>query len=119
MNPTKRALAVLGCLVCVAAAQGASAAIAVTTYHYDALRTGWNKSETVLTASSFPANFGVLRTVTLDDQVDAQPLLVPAETIAGGVHDVLYVVTAVRGTVPNYMRPGRPGKPRAKVPICP
>ena len=93
MNATKRALAVLGCLVCVAAAQGASSAIAVTTYHYDALRTGWNKSETALTASAFPANFGVLRTVTLDDQVDAQPLLVPAEAIAGGVHDVLYVVT--------------------------
>src|SRR4029077_13156812 len=40
-----------------------------------------------------PANFGVLSTVAVDDQVDAQPLLVPGETIAGGVHDVLYVVT--------------------------
>jgi hypothetical protein len=67
--------------------------ISVTTYHYDTLRTGWNSSETVLSALTFPATFGVLQTVALDDQVDAQPLLVPAEQIAGGLHDVLYVVT--------------------------
>jgi outer membrane protein assembly factor BamB len=67
--------------------------ISVTTYHYDNLRTGWNRNETVLNASTFPSTFGVLETVALDDQVDAQPLLVPAQQIAGGVHDVLYVVT--------------------------
>ena len=66
---------------------------AVVTYHYDTLRTGWNRSETALSAASFPATFGVLTTVSLDDQVDAQPLLVPAVHIAGGIHDVLYVVT--------------------------
>jgi len=68
-------------------------AIAVTTYHYNNQRTGWNNNETVLNAAKFPSTFGVLQTVTLDDQVDAQPLLVPAQQIAGGVHDVLYVVT--------------------------
>ena len=73
------------------AAQAGS--LAVTTYHYDILRTGWNHAETVLSAAAFPASFGVLQNVVLDDQVDAQPLLVPAEQIAGGVHDVLYVVT--------------------------
>lgn len=93
MSATKRALAVVVCLVCVAASGAASSAIAVTTYHYDALRTGWNKAETALSASAFPASFGVVGTVALDDQVDAQPLLVPGEAIAGGVHDVLYVVT--------------------------
>lgn len=67
--------------------------VAVTTYHYDNLRTGWNAAETQLSAAAFPANFGMLASVPLDDQVDAQPLLVPAESIAGGVHDVLYVVT--------------------------
>ena len=67
--------------------------IAVTTYHYNSLRTGWNNLETQLSAASFPANFGVLATVAVDDQVDAQPLLLPAQTIAGGTHDVLYVVT--------------------------
>jgi outer membrane protein assembly factor BamB len=74
-------------------AAGAAAPRAVTTYHYDNLRTGWNHSETVLSAASFPATFGILQTVTLDDQVDAQPLLVPGLQIAGGVHDVVYVVT--------------------------
>jgi len=67
--------------------------IAVTTYHYDNLRIGWNHNESVLNASRFPSTFGVLRTVALDDQVDAQPLVVPAQQIAGGTHDVLYVVT--------------------------
>jgi PQQ enzyme repeat len=65
----------------------------VTTYHYDSMRTGWNKQETTLKAASFPANFGALATVALDDQVDAQPLLMANETIAGAVHDVVYVVT--------------------------
>ena len=69
------------------------APIAVTTYHYDTLRTGWNRYETVLNAAKWPSTFGVLKTVALDDQVDAQPLLAPAQQIAGGVHDVLYVVT--------------------------
>jgi hypothetical protein len=67
--------------------------VSVTTYHYDDLRSGWNHFETELSAASFPADFGVLATVPVDDQVDAQPLLLPAQTIAGGTHDVLYVVT--------------------------
>ncbi len=75
------------------AAHAQTTPIAVTTYHYNNLRTGWNSAETILSAKSFPASFGVLQTVALDDQVDAQPLLVPALQIAGGTHDVLYVVT--------------------------
>jgi len=91
-------LAGLGVLVSLACVLSAgqltlAASVAVTTYHYDNLRTGWNSAETQLNAAAFPATFGVLATVPLDDQVDAQPLLVPGETIAGGVHDVLYVVT--------------------------
>jgi hypothetical protein len=83
----------LACLDGAASAQVAAAPVAVTTYHYNNRRTGWNNHETVLSASAFPASFGVLTTVALDDQVDAQPLVVPGETIAGGVHDVVYVVT--------------------------
>jgi hypothetical protein len=67
--------------------------VAVTTYHYDNFRTGWNNNETTLSAANFPSNFGILQTVTLDDQVDAQPLVVPGQTIAGGTHDVVYVAT--------------------------
>ena len=72
---------------------------AVTTYHNDNYRTGWNPNETTLT----PANvirgiFGLQRAVALDDQVDAQPLVVPGVMITAGqfqgtVHDVAYVAT--------------------------
>jgi len=68
----------------------------VTTYHYDTLRTGWNNQETMLAASSFPSTFGILKTVQLDDQVDAQPLVVPGSQIANGsltADDVIYVPT--------------------------
>ena len=70
----------------------------ITTYHYDNYRTGWNKTETVLTpASVWSPNFGLLHTITVDEQVDAQPLVVPSVTITAGsyqgVHDVVYVAT--------------------------
>jgi hypothetical protein len=75
-----------------------AAQVAVTTYHYDNYRTGWNSKETALTPASVgSSSFGLLATVTLDDQVDAQPLLVPNVNITAGSHpgkhDVVYVVT--------------------------
>ena len=70
-----------------------AAPVAVPTYHYDTYRTGWNNHETGLTAASFPSTFGKQTTVALDDQVDAQPLLVPGLIIAGGNHNVIYVAT--------------------------
>ncbi len=80
--------------VVVAGSAAAQSTFAVTTYHYDTLRTGWNKQETTLTATNVnTATFGILQTVTLDDQVDAQPLIVPNQTIAGVTHDVVYVAT--------------------------
>jgi hypothetical protein len=71
---------------------------AVTTYHYDNLRTGWNSEETVLTPSNVHSTtFGLLHSVTLDEQVDVQPLVVPGENITAGQHqgkhDVVYVAT--------------------------
>jgi hypothetical protein len=71
---------------------------AVTTYHYDNFRTGWNADETSLTYSTVgSSSFGLLHAVTLDDQVDAQPLVVPNETTTRGTspgkHDVVYVAT--------------------------
>ena len=70
----------------------------VTTYHNDNYRTGWNSSETVLTPANVNASsFGLLTRVKLDDQVDAQPLLVPSVNITAGghqgTHSVVYVVT--------------------------
>ena len=95
---------------------------AVTTYHYDNNRTGWNQHETVLTPANVgSASFGLLRSVALDDQVDGQPLVVPGVTITAGSHqgkhDVVYVATegntiyaidAESGTIllnPNFGKP--------------
>lgn len=71
---------------------------AVTTYHYNNLRTGWNSHEEKLThANVHSSKFGLLHSVALDDQVDTQPLVVPREKITAGPdpgrHDVVYVAT--------------------------
>jgi hypothetical protein len=77
----------------------ALAQVSVTTYHYDNNRTGWNAQETTLTpANVTEGSFGLLQTVALDDQVDAQPLVVPGVFITAGpysgtTHDVVYVAT--------------------------
>jgi outer membrane protein assembly factor BamB len=70
----------------------------VNTYHYDKLRTGWNRFETKLTPANVgPTSFGVLAQVVLDDQVDAQPLVVPNQRITAGptpgTYQVVYVAT--------------------------
>lgn len=77
------------------AASAVAESVSVTTHHYDNLRTGWNSNETALTPTAVSGgSFQALHFVTLDDQVDAQPLLVPSQTISGqGLHDVVYVAT--------------------------
>lgn len=67
----------------------------VVTYHYDNLRTGWNAKEKALTPQSVASSrFKMTASIPLDDQVDAQPLLMTNQRIEGqGVHDVLYVAT--------------------------
>ncbi len=76
----------------------AAGQVAVTTYHYDNFRTGWNQNESVLTpANVAKATFGLLHNVKIDDQVDAQPLVVPGVVITAGnnqgTHDVVYVAS--------------------------
>jgi hypothetical protein len=100
----------------------ATAQVAITTYHVDTYRTGWNSQETTLTPANVNSStFGLLQTVTLNDQVDSQPLFVPAVNITAGnyqgQHDVVYVATesntvyaidAESGTVllnPNFGQP--------------
>jgi hypothetical protein len=67
----------------------------VVTYHYNVERTGWDEAEQVLTPATVGSKaFGLLQTVPLDDQSDAQPLIVTQQTIAGvGKRDVVYVAT--------------------------
>jgi hypothetical protein len=69
----------------------------ITTHHYNALRTGWNKHEAILTLSNVASSsFGpTIAPVGLDEQVDAQPLVMRQQSIAGqGIHStVVYVAT--------------------------
>ncbi len=91
-GPALAAIIVL--TACFAAGQ-----TAVTTYHFDNYRTGWNPNETTLTPANVTrASFGLQHSVALDDQVDAQPLVVPGVMITAGqyqgtTHDVAYVAT--------------------------
>ena len=83
----------------VTVSRGSQSAFAITTYHYDNLRTGWNDGESTLTYHSVGGgSFGLLHTVPLDDQVDTQPLVVPNVSTtrgagSGSTHDVAYVAT--------------------------
>jgi hypothetical protein len=72
--------------------------VAVTTREYNNFRSGWNNNETTLTpANVASSSFGILYSIPLDTQVDAQPLVVPNEQITvgnyQGQHDVVYVAT--------------------------
>jgi hypothetical protein len=69
-------------------------AVPVLSYHNDAASDGQNTQETVLTPSNVKStSFGKLFTASVDGQVYAQPLYFPGLTIAGGVHNVLFVAT--------------------------
>ncbi len=100
----------------------------VITHHYDNLRTGWNQNEWVLNTSDVnPQSFGLLYTVPVDDQVDAQPLVVGLPESDGRtqlIRDVAYVVTenntvyaidAETGVVLNSRHLGTP-VPQAALP---
>jgi hypothetical protein len=50
---------------------------AVLTWHNDNFRTGWQQQETILTTSTV-GKLGILHEVPLEDQVDAQPLVIPS-----------------------------------------
>lgn len=67
----------------------------VVTWHYDNLRTGWNMHERTLTPHAVAGRrFKPIASVTLDDAVYAQPLVMTNQRINGkGVHDVVYVAT--------------------------
>ncbi len=69
--------------------------IDVTTYHYDTNRTGWNPSETDLTPATVASeNFGLLKSLAVDGNVLAQPLLVSGFVMPDAtIHDVLIIAT--------------------------
>ena len=68
--------------------------VSVLTQHNDNTRAGWNNNETALTTSNVnPQHFGKLFSLSVDDQVFAQPLVAGGITINNGVHNVVYVAT--------------------------
>jgi hypothetical protein len=71
------------------------AQVSVLTQHNDTSRTGQNLQETLLNTSTVNvANFGKLFSLPVDGNIFAQPLYVPALTIGGVTHNVVYVATA-------------------------
>jgi hypothetical protein len=85
-------------LFLVTASLFAGAQVSISTYHYDNYRTGWNSQETKLTIASVSGKgFKLQHTVVLDDQVEAQPLVVTGVNITAGkykgTHDVVYAAT--------------------------
>jgi len=68
--------------------------VEVTTWHNDRGRTGQNLEETSLTPSNVHfTTFGKKCSFHVDGQVYAQPLYVPHVSIAGAIHNVVYVAT--------------------------
>lgn len=66
----------------------------VVTYHNDNARTGQNLSEVILTPANVNSStFGKLNFLSSDGKVDGQPLYLSSLNLAGGTHNVLYVVT--------------------------
>ena len=72
----------------------AAAATDVLTYHNDNARTAQNLAESILTPATVNATqFGLLRTLSVDGLVDAQPLIVSNLAIGGQTRNVVYIVT--------------------------
>jgi Immunoglobulin domain/PQQ enzyme repeat len=70
------------------------AGIDVTTYKYDLNRSGLNPAESTLTlANVASATFGLLRTLSVDGRVDAQPLYLSQLSVAGASHNAVFAAT--------------------------
>jgi len=66
----------------------------VTTYKNDTSRTGQYLVETTLTPANVNStSFGLLRQLSVDGKVDAQPLYLSQLKIGGTAHNVVYVAT--------------------------
>lgn len=73
--------------------------VSVLTQHNNLNRTGWNDKETILNHSNITSGkFGCIGTLSVDDEVYAQPLVVNHLTIGNYTGSVLYVAT-VNNTV--------------------
>jgi hypothetical protein len=68
--------------------------VSVLTQHNDNNRSGWNYNETVLNTTNVNVRqFGEVFTLSVDDQVYAQPLVVGHVFIGGDYHNIVIVAT--------------------------
>jgi hypothetical protein len=75
-------------------AASADLTTSVLTYQYNNSRTGANTNETTLNPSNVNVStFGKLYSFSVDSLIYGQPLYVPNLTIAGGAHNVVFVIT--------------------------
>ncbi len=66
----------------------------ITTYHEDIGRTGLNSNETTLTPGNVTSSkFGLLRLLSVDGKVDAQPLYLSNLSVGGNSQNVVFVAT--------------------------
>ncbi len=81
----------------------------VVTYHNDNLRTGWNQTETQLTPQTVNASaFGLITTVQLDEQVDAQPLVFNNVVYVVTENDTVYAINPSNGQILTQLSLGTP-----------
>ena len=72
----------------------------VLTYHNNNARTGLNSRETILTPANVnSASFGKLFTISVDGQVDAEPLYISSVPISGSGNHNLIIVATEHGTL--------------------
>ena len=102
--------------------------ISVTTYHYDNGRTGWNPNETDLTPATVASDdFGLLKIISVDGSVTAQPLVGAGYLMPDGKTRNLLVIATTKNSVyafdaDNYSQLWHVnfGPPQTDVnPICP
>jgi hypothetical protein len=75
-------------------AAGAAIPTDILTFKNDQLRSGQNVTESALTLSNVKATtFGLLRSLTVDSNVDAAPLYLSKLVIGGSAHNVAFVAT--------------------------
>ncbi len=68
--------------------------VSVLTQHNENTRSGWNASETALTTTNVDAqHFGKVFSLTVDDQIYAQPLVAGHLAIDGSVRNAVFVAT--------------------------
>jgi hypothetical protein len=66
----------------------------ITTFHNDVARTGLNSTESMLTQSNVNMHtFGLLRNLSVDGRVDAEPLYLSGLMVNGAAHNVVFVET--------------------------